>query len=1124
MGGVESGNSRSDGILTVQSPLPRYPAAVIPNPQLATRPGLHDSCCAAWGRGNGRGGGVGPTRDLVTRFRRLVSARRGSRWLARAPSHWRAVRVWALSCVPLGVGVGVALSVAGPAYAAAPTRSPSDVLAGPWRWLESSPASTLLGAPSLTIGPWREVAITRDHSRREAALLRLDRFESGPDEGFVPPAERAAILQRAALESGRLLEAAGQWRAAAEAYESVIAADALVLVDTWHGLALSHARSGDAVGAERAFLRGLDASGRAAEQIRFRFDLAGFYVREGRLLEAHAVLVALAPHLPNVSLMRDARAGLDASIEFTALQSARGRPLDWPSAASDRAWEGFDPRIVRAVGLLPESARDALLPVAESLRSQQGLRAVWLAGAVAFALLAGLVLWRQRGDAAVAIAYPEELRGIFRVRIRSGHRGVPDASTESQIREGSSSTRKEHHMVSRETQFQRLFTGRYLVVLDGLLLDPDSDEVLGEIHEEKILRVRHRRTTRLEFDVHPDTCPVDLEVVWGDRFAHEAQITVPGLVDKPRRTSAGAIRILLPKGSYRLLIGCGDRVFDQPLEVTSFRPTPVRLDVLQAEAVFKGCPPAVEPYLRGDLSGVARALERDGQPELGFRLLASMHQAEGETGRAADFFESAGDLIAAARLRTEQGEPGRAAGLFEEAGEWLEAAEAHRQDGAILRAGECYERAFDYERAIECYQQSGAIDRWLTALERCGLVFEAARLAIQHDQRPRAIRLLQRVEPTDPDFRESCALLAEAFETEGHYDLAAGKLDEFIATFRPADATSDTYSRLAECWEQAGHLERALEVLEDLRRREPTFPNIAARIELLRKQRSASGYLFKTSARVSDGGTTAFVGDVRYELIEEIGRGGMGVVYRARDTRLDRIVALKRLQEGLQRHHPRALQFFLREAQSAARLNHPNIVTVYDADQQDGHFFITMELLEGQPLQSVLRERGQLSPSNVLGIARQVCRGLDYAHGQNVIHRDIKTANLFVTVDRVVKIMDFGLAKVLEEVRGATTLVGGTPYYMSPEQVLGRNVDHRADLYSLGITLFELTTGGVPFDSGEIAYHHRHSPAPNPRDLRPDLSVPLSRLILKLLEKDPDDRFQTAAEILEALTDIDPDS
>ena len=246
-------------------------------------------------------------------------------------------------------------------------------------------------------------------------------------------------------------------------------------------------------------------------------------------------------------------------------------------------------------------------------------------------------------------------------------------------------------------------------------------------------------------------------------------------------------------------------------------------------------------------------------------------------------------------------------------------------------------------------------------------------------------------------------------------------------------------------------------------------------------------------------------------------------VYRARDSRLDRIVALKRLPEGLRRHHPRALQFFLREAQSAARRNHANIVTVYDADQQDGQFFITMELLEGQPLQTVLRERGQLSPSNILGIARQACRGLDYAHSQGVIHRDIKTANLFVTTDRVVKIMDFGLAKVLEEVRGATTLVSGTPYYMSPEHVLGDDVDHRSDLYSLGVTLFELATGGVPFDSGEVGYHHRHSPVPDPHSLRRDLPQDLSRLILDLLEKDPGQRIQTASLVLEALYQIDPE-
>ena len=131
-------------------------------------------------------------------------------------------------------------------------------------------------------------------------------------------------------------------------------------------------------------------------------------------------------------------------------------------------------------------------------------------------------------------------------------------------------------------------------------------------------------------------------------------------------------------------------------------------------------------------------------------------------------------------------------------------------------------------------------------------------------------------------------------------------------------------------------------------------------------------------------------------------------------------------------------------------------------------------------------------------------------------------SGFFIVTDRVVKIMDFGLAKVLEEVRGATTLVSGTPYYMSPEQVLGHDVDHRTDLYSLGVTLFELTTGSVPFDSGEVAYHHRHTPVPDPQSLRPDLPTDLSQLILELLAKDPAERIQTAAAVLERLTEIDP--
>ncbi len=1009
-------------------------------------------------------------------------------------------------------------------------------LQGPWNWLGAGVADHFpLSNPRLDGGPWRERSITLDGARR---LEELDRLEADlvardgalPGRGDRPGAERPSARRQAALDAARMLEAAGESAAAARAYAAVIDAGGRVLVDVWHGLAVNLARAGDALGAERAFLRGLDASGRAADQVRFRYDLAGLYRREGRFEAAAAVLDALEPHAPDSPPLQAVRQDVYAAIGRGQVMRPRGIALRWPTRGPDLdvphrpGWEQLGPWVAAVAGWLPEAVSRSLLPIALDVSKIEGLRAGLVLSALALGLIALIALMRQRGDVAVAIEYPEELRGFFQVRVRSGRRLPPEPVSEEQIREGGASSRKTHQLVSRETHFQRLFTGRYHLVIDGLLVDPESDEVLGRVREEKVVRVRHRRTVRVEFDAHPSSCPVDLRIAWGDRPAEEARMTVPGFIEKPRAAAGGAIRLFLPKGQYRLLVGCGDRVFDLALAVSSFRPASMTLDVLTAEAVFKGCPPAVDPYLRDDLHAVARALEKDGQAEIGFRLLAAKHQADGETARAADFFESAGDGRAAARLRLDLGDLARAAALFEQAEEWIEAANAHRSDGQIFRAGECFEQALDYSRAIECYSEAGAIDHWLTALERYGDVFPAAKLALQHDQRPRAIRLLQRVEPNDVDFREACALLAEAFETEGHYDLAAAKLDEHIATFRPDHATAETYSRLAELWEQAGHLERALEVLESLRRREPTFPSVAFRIERLRKQRSASGHLYASGSRPIDGGATAFVGDVRYELLEEIGRGGMGVVYRALDTRLDRIVALKRLPERLRRHHPRALQFFLREAQSAARLNHPNIVTLYDADRQNGQFFITMELLEGQPLQAILNERGQLSPSNVLGIARQVCRGLDYAHVQGVIHRDIKTANLFVTTDRVVKIMDFGLAKVLEEVRGATTLLSGTPYYMSPEQVLGRDVDHRSDLYSLGATLFELATGRVPFETGEVAYHHRHSPAPDPRSLRAELSDPIADLILQLLEKEPDRRPASAAEVLRVLTQIDPEA
>jgi serine/threonine-protein kinase len=245
----------------------------------------------------------------------------------------------------------------------------------------------------------------------------------------------------------------------------------------------------------------------------------------------------------------------------------------------------------------------------------------------------------------------------------------------------------------------------------------------------------------------------------------------------------------------------------------------------------------------------------------------------------------------------------------------------------------------------------------------------------------------------------------------------------------------------------------------------------------------------------------------------------MGVVYEARDTRLDRVVALKRLPDTLERE-PRYVELLLREARSAARLNHRNIVTVHDVDRAGGALFVTMELLEGASLEAILRERGRIAPRSVLWAAEQIVAGLGYAHDRGIVHRDVKPANLFVTRDRTVKLMDFGVAKIVEEARRKRTLIGGTPAYMAPEQATGEPVDGRADLYALGATLFELLTGRLPFAEGDPLHHHRATPPPDPRATTPEIPDALAELVLLLLRKRPDERPKCAAEVGTALARI----
>jgi serine/threonine protein kinase len=211
-------------------------------------------------------------------------------------------------------------------------------------------------------------------------------------------------------------------------------------------------------------------------------------------------------------------------------------------------------------------------------------------------------------------------------------------------------------------------------------------------------------------------------------------------------------------------------------------------------------------------------------------------------------------------------------------------------------------------------------------------------------------------------------------------------------------------------------------------------------------------------------------------------------------------------------------------------------VPVHDFGEVDGAPYIVMELVNGPTLSHVLQEEGALDAQRVVNILSSILGVLAEAHSHGVLHRDLKPDNIVLepavqsnSPERA-RLLDFGVAKLLPRDDSGPEpsqltkegRVVGTPYYMSPEQVLGDDVDHRSDLYSLGVTLFELATGVVPFCNGEVGYHHRHSPVPDPQSIRADLPDGLSQLILKLLEKDPNDRHQSATEVLENLFSIDP--
>jgi len=488
--------------------------------------------------------------------------------------------------------------------------------------------------------------------------------------------------------------------------------------------------------------------------------------------------------------------------------------------------------------------------------------------------------------------------------------------------------------------------------------------------------------------------------------------------------------------------------------------------------------------------------------------------SSGRTEEAVERLVAERQDVAAADLARDAQRWDLAAPILERLNRWGEASDVHELAGNLTAAARCAERAGEDDRALQIYRSLNMTVNAAHCLARLGSLQDALIELHRTGRHREACEILRSYPGPVPDIPTVILDMAEwAYENASPED-AIACLQRAVVGVAMQPSRLDPAVALARLLHEVGETESAMAEIERVLAFDFSYEPARTLKSVLELAQGDSADTKPSAVESRVEPTSA--AQQRYEILTELGRGGMGVVYKARDTRLERDVAIKVLRTT----SPEEVSRLQQEAKAAATLNHPGIVTIFDFEAGFDGYFITMEYVPGETLDDLIRSQPDRIRENLLRILARLADAMAYAHNHHVIHRDLKPGNILLTPLQEVKILDFGIAARLDASDSATLTVCGTPYYMAPEQIRGDPPSPATDVYAFGATSFHLATGRPPFKEGNVIDAHLNQPPPSPEQFNPALPNGLADIILRCLEKDTASRFVSAEELRDRLLEL----